>query len=137
MTIDVWLNDFPWPGLKDAVKKLTEDFNEAHPGHEINLRFVNYWTMPARVAKAVEEGNPPAIAEYYYTNAQQARDAKAKDGTPLYTPVGDAIAGRTEILGVPVVSDDIVAAARDYYSYDGTLFAIPREQASDSDERHL
>jgi sn-glycerol 3-phosphate transport system substrate-binding protein len=125
MTIDVWLNDFPWPGLKDAVTELAEDFNQAHPEHEVNLRFVNYWTMPARVAKAVEEGHPPAIAEYYYTNAQQARDARAKDGTPLYTSVGKAIGGRTEILGVPVVVDDIVAAARDYYSYDGTLFAMP------------
>jgi sn-glycerol 3-phosphate transport system substrate-binding protein len=130
VAIDVWLNDFPWPGLKDAVKQCTEEFGKAHPGYEINLRFVNYWTMPARVAKAVEEGHPPAIAEYYYTSTQLARDAKAKDGTPLYTSVEEAIGGREEILGVPVVLDDIVAAARDYYSYDGTLFSLPRNTST-------
>jgi sn-glycerol 3-phosphate transport system substrate-binding protein len=130
VTIDVWLNDFPWPGLKNAVTRCTEEFGKAHPGYEVKLRFVNYWTMPARVAKAVEEGRPPAVAEYYYTNTQQARDAKAKDGTPLYTSVGEAIGGRTEILGEPVVIDDIVAAARDYYSYDGELFSVPRNTST-------
>lgn len=126
VTIDVWIDDFPWPGLKEAVIRCAEDFNRDHPGYEVNLRFVNYWTMPAKIAKAVEEGRPPAVADYYYTNTQQARDARAKDGSPLFTSVEEAIAGRTEILGVPVVIDDIVAAGRDYYTFDGKLFSVPR-----------
>jgi len=130
VTIDVWLAYYPFPGHEDGIEELAEEFGRAHPGHRVNIRFVNYWTLPAKVAKAVEEGNPPTVAEYYYTNAQQARDAKDKDGTPLYTSVGEAIGGRTEILGVPVVIDDIVAAARDYYSYDGTLFAMPRNTST-------
>lgn len=130
VTIDVWLAYYPFPGHEDGIEERAEEFARAHPGYRVDVRFVNYWTLPAKVAKAVEEGNPPTIAEYYYTNAQQARDARAKDGTPLYTSVGEAIGGRTEILGVPVVVDDIVPAARDYYSYNGTLFAMPRNTST-------
>ncbi|GAB1511534.1 extracellular solute-binding protein [Actinophytocola sp. KF-1] len=130
VTIDVWLAYYPFPGHEDGIQERADEFTAAHPGYEVNIRFVNYWTLPAKVAKAVEEGNPPTIAEYYYTNAQQARDATAEDGTPLFTSVGEAIGGRTEILGVPVVIDDIVAAAREYYSYDGTLFAMPRNTST-------
>jgi sn-glycerol 3-phosphate transport system substrate-binding protein len=125
VAIDVWLNDFPWPALRHAVTKLTEDFGKAHPGYQVNLRFVDYWTMPTEIAKAIKEGHPPAVAEYYYTNAQQARDTKAMDGKLLYTSIEKAIGGRKEILGEPVVIDDIVAAARDYYSYRGEAFSMP------------
>lgn len=36
-----------------------------------------------------------------------------------------AIAGRTEILGEPVVLDDITDAARRYYTFDGEVAAMP------------
>lgn len=36
-----------------------------------------------------------------------------------------AIGGRTEILGEPVVIDDIHPAVREYYSYDGDLTSMP------------
>lgn len=130
VTIDVWLAYYPFPGHDEGFEELAEEFGRAHPGYRVNIRFVNYWTLPAKVAKAVEEGNPPAIAEYYYTSTQQARDATAKDGSPLYTSVEEAIGGREEILGVPVVIDDIVAAARDYYSADGKLFSLPRNTST-------
>jgi sn-glycerol 3-phosphate transport system substrate-binding protein len=128
--LDIWLNDFPWPGLKDAVKRLIADFGDAHPEYDLNVRFVDYWTMPLEVAKAVQNGNPPAAAEYYYTSTQHARDLRTNDGRLLFGSVEEAIAGRTEILGVPVVIDDIVAAARDYYSYDGALFSMPRNTST-------
>lgn len=130
VTIDVWLAYYPFPGHDEGFEELAEKFGRAHPGYRVDIKFVNYWTLPAKVAKAVEEGHPPTIAEYYYTSTQQARDAKAKDGSPLYTSVEEAIGGRTEILGEPVVIDGIVAAARDYYSYDGKLFSVPRNTST-------
>lgn len=130
VTIEVWLAYYPFPGHDEGFDELAAEFGKAHPGYRVDIRFVNYWTLPAKVAKAVEEGNPPAIAEYYYTSTQQARDAKNKDGTPLYRSVEEAIGGRTEILGEPVVIDGIVAAARDYYSHDGKLFSVPRNTST-------
>jgi sn-glycerol 3-phosphate transport system substrate-binding protein len=128
--IDVWFADYPFPGQQEGIDERAEVFNRAHPGYQVNVRFVNYWTMPAEVAEAVEAGRPPAIVEYYYTYTQQARDTKAKDGTPLYTSVEDAIGGRDQILGVPVAIGDIVPAAREYYSSDGKLFSLPRDTST-------
>ena len=44
---------------------------------------------------------------------------------PLFTSVQRAIAGRTEILGEPVVVDDLVPAFRDYYTLHGDLLSMP------------
>lgn len=128
--LDIWLNDFPWPGLKDAVKDLIAKFGEAHPEYRLDVTFVDYWTMPLEVAKAVEAGRPPHAAEYYYTSTQYARDLRTNDGELLYGSVEEAIGGRTEILGEPVVIHDIVPAARDYYSYDGKLYSMPRNTST-------
>jgi sn-glycerol 3-phosphate transport system substrate-binding protein len=46
-------------------------------------------------------------------------------GSPIFKSVTEAIGGRTEILGEPVILDDVVAAARNYYTVDGSFYSMP------------
>jgi sn-glycerol 3-phosphate transport system substrate-binding protein len=48
----------------------------------------------------------------------------------LFTSVSRAIGGRTQILGEPVVLDDVVANARAYYTIDGDLSSVPRNTST-------
>jgi sn-glycerol 3-phosphate transport system substrate-binding protein len=82
--------------------------------------------MPEEVAQAAERGEAPDLAEYHFTLNRAALDSLGPDGERLYTPIDRAIAGRTEILGERVVTDDMVPVARDYFRYAGELTSMPR-----------
>ncbi len=77
------------------------------------------------MADAALKDGAPTIAQYFYTSTQDALDARRPDGSPLFTSVERAIAGRTEILGEPVVLGDVTATARQYYRHDGAVAAMP------------
>ncbi len=124
-TINVWLNDYPFPGFLDPVKEAARTFGEAHPEYEIEIHGEDFRTMPAKLAAAVAEGNRPEVAEYFYTSTQLARDMLDPDGNPLFTTVAKAIGGRTEILGEPVLVDDVVPAARDHFSDANGVVSVP------------
>jgi sn-glycerol 3-phosphate transport system substrate-binding protein len=124
-TVNVWLNDYPFPGFLDPVREAARTFNAAHPGHEVVIHGHDFRTMPSKVARAVEQGEPPDVAEYLYTSTQQALDTLGADGTRLYTPIGRALGDRTEVLGEPVLVDDVVPAARDYFRIGGQQWALP------------
>lgn len=125
ITIDVWLSHHPIPHFLDPVTAAAESFHRLHPGYRVRLREVPFRELPGEVVAAVERGNPPDLADYYFTATQLACDTRAGDGRPLFTPVQRAIGDRTKILGEPVVIDDIVPAVRDYYSQDGELVSMP------------
>lgn len=124
-TIDVWLSNHPIPGFNTPVVDAAESFGRAHPGYEIRIREINFRELPRAVADAVAEGNPPDVAEYYFTATQVALDTRAGDGDPLFVPLHRVIGERTKILGEPVVVGDIVPAVRDYYSRGGDLVSMP------------
>ncbi|MEZ0075080.1 extracellular solute-binding protein [Planotetraspora sp. GP83] len=123
--IEVWVPDLTFPGWMDRWYKQGAEFEEAHPEFQINVRGKDFWRFPRQVAEAAAEGLTPAISEYYFYMTQVARDSLAQDGSPLFTSVEKAIGGRTEILGEPVVIDDIIPPLRDYYTYDGDLTSMP------------
>ena len=60
-----------------------------------------------------------------YTATQVALDTRGCAGGPLFVPVERAVGDRTEILGEPVVLDDIMASAREYWSRGGELVSVP------------
>ncbi|MGC5310376.1 extracellular solute-binding protein [Micromonospora zamorensis] len=126
--INVWLTDpASWATNEaDIAVSAASEFNEAHPEYQVEINRHDFRTMPAEVARAAEHGETPDIAEYHFTATRAAMDMLGPDGNPLFTPVGRAIAGRTEVLGERVVLDDMVPAARDYFRYQGELMAIPR-----------
>ncbi|WP_181009568.1 extracellular solute-binding protein [Streptomyces sp. SM11] len=130
IVLDVWLADYPFPTYdgRDFLAPLREraaEFERAHPEYRIDITGHDFWTMPGLVAQAAGEGRAPHVAGYYTTDSQLARDARRADGTPLFTSVGAALAGRSEILGEPVVVDDLDATVRDSYSFDGELVSLP------------
>ncbi|MHC5705762.1 extracellular solute-binding protein [Streptomyces tirandamycinicus] len=123
--IDVWVADLTFPGYMDRLHKLGAEFEKAHPEYTINIEGRDFRMLSQQIAEAADEGRPPAVAEYYFAVTQAARDSRTRDGRPLFTSVQKAIAGRTEILGEPVVVDDLIPAVREYYSVDGDLASMP------------
>jgi sn-glycerol 3-phosphate transport system substrate-binding protein len=123
--IDVWLNDYPFPGFRDPMEEAARTFNEAHPEYELRIHFHDFRAMPAQVARGVAEGNPPHVAEYFYSGARLATDTLGPGGEPLFTSVGRAVGGRKEILGEPVLLDDLVPAARDHFVVGGEQMSVP------------
>ncbi|MBE1489755.1 extracellular solute-binding protein [Plantactinospora soyae] len=132
--IEAWLGDSAkiegtdedmLPGTGNPIVDAAHSFNVAHPEYEVRIRKIDYRELPKAVAEAVAQGNPPALAEYVYTATQVALDTRARAGGPLFVPVERAVRDRTEILGEPVILDDIVASAREYWSRGGELVSVP------------
>lgn len=125
VVIDVWVSDLTFPGYMDRWAKLAGDFEKAHPEYEIKLKGLGFFTGPQEISDAIAQGKGPAVAEYYFYMTHTARDILGPDGEPRYTSVEKAIGGRSEILGEPVVIDDIIPAMREYYTYQGDLTSMP------------
>ncbi len=123
--VDVWVADLTFPGYMDRWRKLGEAFNARHPDYQVNVEGKDFRLFPVDIADAARAGNPPAVAEYYFYLVHQARDSIKPDGSPLFTSIERAVAGREEILGEPNVLPDLVAAGREYFSINGDLTAIP------------
>ena len=127
MIIKVWMShygpffrDFLDP-MEDAARK----FNEAHSNFQVEIIGHDFRDMPIRVARAVGQRDQPDVVGYFYTCARQALDMVDSGGESLFTAVGQGIDGRTEILGEPVLIDDIVPAARDHFTYMGKQMSFP------------
>lgn len=125
IVINALFSNYDFPGLVETLEKRAKEFERAHPRYKINVAFSYYQRLPEDVSKAALNGEAPTIASYNTSATQFAWDTLDKDGKPVFTPVGEAIGGRKEILGVPVVVDDLVPAARKYYSKGGKLVAMP------------
>lgn len=131
ITINAWFNDWPlWPELIEPIKALAEQFSRRQPRFRVVVHGVNPGAFPAAVAKAAQSGTAPDVAAYQYTFLQDAMDACDRDGRPLFTSVTGAIAGREQILGEPVVTGDIVANSRAYYTFAGDLSSMPRNTST-------
>lgn len=130
VVLDVWLADYPFRTYDGRdflapMRRFAAEFEKAHPEYRVDITGHDFWTMPQKVAAAAESGRTPVLAAYYAGDTQEARDARAADGTPLFTPVGRALAGRAEILGEPVAVHDLVPAVRDFYTCGGELCSVP------------
>ncbi|GAA3125631.1 extracellular solute-binding protein [Streptomyces goshikiensis] len=123
--IDVWVADLTFPGYMDRLHKLGAEFETAHPEYRINIEGRDFRTLSQEIAEAADQGRQPAVAEYYFAVTQAARDSRTRDGKPLFTSVQQAIGDRTEILGEPVVIDDLLPAVREHYSLGGDLASMP------------
>jgi sn-glycerol 3-phosphate transport system substrate-binding protein len=131
--ISVWLSDYRSAAHRNqpemAVSAAAE-FNEAHPEYLVEIKSQDFRTLPAKLFRAAEQGDLPDVAELEFSVTRPALDALGRDGQPLFTPVERAVAGRTEILGEPVVLGDMVPAARDYFRYAGELASITRSAST-------
>jgi sn-glycerol 3-phosphate transport system substrate-binding protein len=113
------------------VEDVAAAFEANHPEYDIVVTgYDDYESLLQAATLAADQGDPPAIAQYFEVATQQARDAVTGDGEPLFASVGEAIGDRTEILGEPVVIDDIVSAAANYYTVDGVFTSMPWNTSS-------
>jgi len=126
IALEMWVPEYPFmPLFLRRITEQAEQFGRAHPRYRVEVRGHDWLELAGQVHRAALAGRPPTIAQYFYTSAQEARDATDAAGRPLFTSVGRALGGRREILGEPVVFDDIVPAARDYYRFAGAAAAMP------------
>lgn len=123
--IEAWVLDLTFPGYMDQWYKLAADFEARHPEYEVRIKAQDFRLLPQHLATSIAAGHVPAIAEYYFYMLPTARDLRTRDGRPVFGSVQQAIGGRSEVLGEPVVLDDILPAFRDYYSLHGDLTAMP------------
>ncbi len=109
-------------GRLDWTRQVAEDFNQQIEGYAITIEgYDAYEPLFDATLLAVDQGNPPAVVQYFEAATTEAADAVSAAGEPLFTSVEAAIAGRDEILGVPVVIDDVVDAALNYYTLEGEM----------------
>jgi sn-glycerol 3-phosphate transport system substrate-binding protein len=65
--------------------------------------FDSYNTVFEQAQLAIDEGNPPEVIHFFEAATQEALDAVDADGDPIFASVTEALDGRTEVLGEPVV----------------------------------
>ncbi|WP_166664440.1 extracellular solute-binding protein [Actinophytocola oryzae] len=123
--INVMFSNYDFPGIVETLTKRAREFEKKHPEYKLNVEFPYYQRLPEDVEKAALNGEAPTIASYNTSATQFAWDTMDANGKPVFTPIGKAIAGRTQILGEKVVVDDLVPAGRNYYSVAGELAAMP------------
>lgn len=124
-----------WIAFTDARLDWTRDvaaeFNATQDDFEITIQgYDTYEALFDSTLLAVDQGNQPAVVQYFEAATTDARDAVSAAGDPLFASVEAAIAGRDEILGVPVVLDDVVESVQNYYTIDGEFSSMPWNTSS-------
>jgi len=110
----------------DWTVERADEFNALYPQYNVVIDPVGSYNEVFQAAMlGAEQGNPPAIIQFYEAATQEARDAVLPNGDPFIKSVSDAIGGQAEINGVKVVLDDVVSAPRNYYSLEGSLQSVP------------
>lgn len=123
--IEVLLSDRPFSGFLGPIEERAREFERRHPGYRISVRGHDFRDVPAEVTRLARAGSPPTLVSYDTDGIRQARDAVAPDGTPLFVSVQQAVGGRREILGEPVVLDDFLPPVRGFLTHDGDFASIP------------
>lgn len=121
--IDVWIafQDY----RLDWAKGVADKFNQMFPQYEVVITGgYSYETVFAQVAVAAEQGQLPAVVQFFEAGTQDARDSG------LFKPIADALGDRTEINGLPVDFDDFVEPVRAYYTLDGKWTSMPWNTSS-------
>jgi sn-glycerol 3-phosphate transport system substrate-binding protein len=115
----------------DWARDVAADFNSQHDGVAVTVQgYENYEALFDAALLAVDQGNPPAVVQYFEAATTEANDAVTNAGDKLFKNMEETLAGRDEVMGVPVIIDDIVDAARNYYTLDGELTSMPWNTSS-------
>src|SRR5215204_5751637 len=81
----------------DWAREVAAEFNAEHPEYNVIVDgYANYEEILDATVLALEQGNPPAVVQWFEVGTQFARDSQ------YFRAIEEAIAGRTDILGVPV-----------------------------------
>lgn len=130
ITIPVWVafEDY----RLDWTKEVAASFNDTVDGYNIEVTgFASYNDAFDAAVQAINAGDPPAVVHFFEAATQEARDAVASDGSPVFANLEEIIDGRTEVAGVPIVLDDVVSAAATYYQVDDKYTSMPWNTSSE------
>ncbi len=121
--VKMWIaftdNRLDWAKQKAAI------FNEKFPQYNVVVEgYNNYEELFAATALAAEQNSLPAIVQYFEVATQDARDSG------YFKPIAEALAGRTEVNGVPVNLGDIIGPVSAYYTLDGEWTSMPWNTSS-------
>lgn len=113
-----------WIGFTDTrldwAKARADEFNTANPDYNVSVEgYGNYEDLFTAYSLAQQQGNPPAVVQYFEVGTQPALDSG------YFTSVADALNGRTEVLGQQVNADDFIGVAANYYTVNGKLNSLP------------
>jgi sn-glycerol 3-phosphate transport system substrate-binding protein len=109
----------------DWAREVAAEFNAEHPEYNVIVDgYANYEEILDATVLALEQGNPPAVVQWFEVGTQFARDSQ------YFRPIEEAIAGRTDILGVPVDFADFIEPVRSYYTLDGQFTSMPWNSSS-------
>lgn len=115
----------------DWARDRAAEFNDLVDGYAVTIQgYDNYEALFDATQLAADQGNPPAVVQYFEAATTDARDAVTAAGEPLFTSIEDAIGGRDEILGVPVTLTDVVDPVAAYYTIDGSFSSMPWNTSS-------
>ncbi|MBL0887858.1 extracellular solute-binding protein [Myceligenerans indicum] len=128
--VDVWVA-FTDDARLGFVQEKAAEFEQKHEGVTVKVQgFDNYETLFQQMQLALDGGDAPEIVHYFEAATREALDAVGPDGEPVFQSVSAATGDRDEILGEPVVLDDVVAPAKNYYSVDGEFYSMPWNTSS-------
>jgi sn-glycerol 3-phosphate transport system substrate-binding protein len=121
--IPMWIaftdNRLIWAQEKAAA------FNEAFPQYEVTVEgYANYEEILDATVLALEQGTAPAIVQWFEVGTQFARDSG------YFKPIAAALGDRTEVNGIAVNFDDIIAPVSSYYTIDGQFTSMPWNSSS-------
>jgi sn-glycerol 3-phosphate transport system substrate-binding protein len=109
----------------DWANKVAAEFNELYPQYNVTITGgYSYEDVFAQVAVAAEQGELPAVVQFFEAGTQDARDSG------LFVSVESALAGRTEVNGLKADFDDIIGPVRGYYTLDGEFNSMPWNTSS-------
>jgi len=84
----------------------------------------SYEEIFAQVAVAAEQGELPAVVQFFEAGTQDARDSG------LFKSITAALADRTEVNGLEVNLDDIIGPVRGYYTQNDEFHSMPWNASS-------
>ncbi|MBI5667295.1 MAG: extracellular solute-binding protein [Chloroflexi bacterium] len=121
--VKMWIaftdNRLDWAKQKAAI------FNEKFPQYNVVVEgYNNYEELFAATALAAEQNSLPAIVQYFEVATQDARDSG------YFKPIAEALGDRTEVNGIPVNLEDIIAPVSAYYTLDGQWTSMPWNTSS-------
>jgi sn-glycerol 3-phosphate transport system substrate-binding protein len=117
VTIRFW---HVWGNVTWLPEVVEPAFEAAFPQYDLELRVLDgYNNAYDLYTLAQEQGDPPELLQGTSSNTQAPRDSG------FFKPLHEAIAGRTEINGLPVRLDEIVGPAATFYQLDNEFYEVP------------
>lgn len=109
----------------DWANELAAEFNAQFEQYNVVITGgYSYETIFAQTALAAEQGELPAVVQFFDAGTQDARDSG------LFKSITEAFAGRDEINGLSTSLDDIIGPVVGYYTLDGEFSSMPWNTSS-------